>query len=142
MKIVKLRLKKDGQEVLLDELELVVGLGAKGDEKALKKGGDAKLILADEKELVRYKDEKKGLCVGRFRPHISTEGLDYTILVPGTVIKIGSAEIEITGLSKKCFPECEFVKKGLTCGIKFNCATAKVKKSGIVFPDNQIDFIN
>lgn len=142
MKIAKLRLKKDGQEVLLDELELIVELGAKGDEKALKKGGDAKLILADEKELVRYRDERKGLCAERFRPHISTEDLDYTILLPGTVIKIGSAEIEITSLSKKCFPECDFVKKGLTCGIKFNCATAKVKKSGIVFPGDQIDIIN
>lgn len=142
MKIVKLRLKKDGQEELLDELELVVGLGARGDEKALKNGGDAKLILADEKELVCYRNEEKGLCVGRFRPHISTEDLDYKMLVPGTVIKIGSAEIEVTGLSKKCFPECEFVKNGLTCGIKFNCTTAKVKKSGHVFPGDQIFLIN
>lgn len=132
MKVVKLRLKKDGREKLLDGLSLIEGLGVEGDEKALKKGGDAKVILADEGELVRYREEKKGLCVGRFRPHILTEGLDYSTVIPGIVLKIGNAKLEITGVSKKCFPECDFVKKGTTCNIKYNCAVARVSESGTV----------
>lgn len=137
MKVAMLRMKKDGEEIFPDSLDLVVGVGARGDEKALKKG-DAKIIIADEAELVRYRDENKGLCVGRFRPHISTEGLSYSEISVGTVIAVGDAKLEITGMSKKCFPECDFVKTGTVCCIKYNCASAKVIESGTVVPNSPV----
>ena len=129
MKIIALRVKTDVEEER-DTLNLIKDFGIEGDKKA--KGGDRQLVLADEAKLSSYRAKGEGLCIGRFMPNITTDGLDYSTQVEGNKFTVGEAEIEISGISKKCFPECPLVKRGTVCDIKKNCAFAKITKSGTV----------
>ncbi|NLL63027.1 MAG: hypothetical protein GX241_02095 [Ruminococcaceae bacterium] len=129
MKIVKLYLNKIEQT----SLTFIEGFGIENDKKAsTSKGKDKQIILCDTDEFKVYKETSEGLCAKRFFPHIATKDLDYKTLKPGTKLQIGSAEIEILDLKKRCFPECVFVQNKTVCNIKFNCAFAKVTKSGSI----------
>lgn len=136
MKVVKLRLKLNKQECLFDKFFLKENLGIDGDPKA--DGGDRQICIGDEAELCFYRAEDAGLCVKRYIPSISTEGLNYSSLSKGDTLRIGEAEIEITEIGKRCFPECTLVQEGKTCNMKRNCAFAKVIRSGSVIPGSEI----
>ena len=130
MEIIKLRMKTEEGETEVKKLNLIENHGVEGDKKA--KGGDKQLCLADEAALSEYRKDGVGLCVKRFMPNISTAGIDYSTLKPGTQLKVGDALIEISSSRKKCFPECELIKNGRTCQIIRNSAFAKIIKSGSV----------
>lgn len=130
MEIKNLRIKDGNSERICKDLRLIENFGIEGDKKAC--GGDRQVCLADEKAFSEYKTNGEGLCVERFMPNITTSGLDYETLLPGTVLSLGTAKIEITSTFKKCFPECAFVQSGKSCKIKKNCAFAKVIASGTV----------
>ncbi len=130
MKIAKLRLKTENGEKEVSSLTLIAALGIEGDKKA--KGGDRQLCLADEGALTEYRRDNEGLCVKRFMPNITTTGLDYKELTPGTQLNLGEAVIEISDYGKKCFPECPLVQRGEICQIRKNSAFAKIITSGTV----------
>ena len=71
-----------------------------------------------------------GLCTQRFNAELITEGLDYRTLLPGSRLFIGSAELEITALSKRCFDECDIHHAGNICPIPSHCAFAFVISGG------------
>lgn len=130
MEIAKLRMKTENGEEEVSSLTLIAGLGIEGDKKA--KGGDRQLCLADEGALTEYRRDNEGLCVKRFMPNITTTGLDYKELSPGTQLNLGEAVIEISDYGKKCFPECPLVQRGEICQIRKNSAFAKIITSGTV----------
>lgn len=130
MEIAKLRMKTENGEEEVSSLTLIAGLGIEGDKKA--KGGDRQLCLADEGALTEYRRDNEGLCVRRFMPNITTTGLDYMRLTPGTQLNLGEAVIEISDYKKKCFPECPLVQRGEICQIRKNSAFAKIITSGTV----------
>ncbi len=136
MKVIKLRLKSENGEAFFDSFDLVEGKGISCDPKA--KGGDRQLSLGDEKELILYREQNEGLCVKRYMPNISTEGLDYKSLTVGTRLHIGESVIEITEIGKKCFPECDLVCNHKVCNMKYNCAFAKVIIPATIKPGDTI----
>ncbi len=130
MEIVKLRMKTENGEEEVASLSLLAGIGIEGDKKA--NGGDRQLCIADEKAFTEYRFDNEGLCVKRFMPNITTSGLDYKSLKPGTQLKMGDTLIEISEHQKKCFPECQLVQRGEICQIRKNSAFAKIVTSGTV----------
>jgi len=136
MTIKTLRLKTENGEKIFDSFELIADLGVKGDVKA--KGGDRQILISDEDCLKEYRENKKGLCVNRFMPNITTTGLNYSNLKEGDKLGLGETEIEISSTFKKCFPECEFVQSGKVCQIKKACAFAKIIKGGMISTGDEI----
>ncbi len=130
MEIAKLRIKTENGEEEVSSLTLIAGLGIEGDKKA--KGGDRQLCLADENAFAEYRLDNEGLCVKRFMPNITTKGLNYKEIKPGSQLKMGEALIEISEHQKKCFPECPLVQRGEICQIRKNSAFAKIITSGTV----------
>ena len=130
MEIIKLRIKSESSETEVKSLSLIANLGIDGDKKA--NGGERQLCIADEDALNNYRLKGDGLCVNRFMPNITTRGLDYSKLQPGTQLQVGTAIIQISDYKKKCFCECSIVQSGNTCEICKNSAFAKIITSGTV----------
>lgn len=86
--------------------------------------------------------ETKGLCTERFWGNITTEGIQFSKILPGIEFKIGEALIEITGNGKKCFKDCELVQNGLNCTIPEETAFGKIIKSGWIHIGDRIEVIN
>lgn len=80
---------------------------------------------------IRSKDEE-GLCIKRYHENIRVKKLDFNKLNIGSIIGIGKSIHEITEIGKKCFPECNIVKKGDTCPLSKKALFAKVLESGQV----------
>ncbi len=74
----------------------------------------------------------EGLCVKKFYENITIKDLDTSKLAIGQAFTIGTAEFQITGLGKRCFPECNIVKKGEVCSLKHGVVFAKVIAGGEV----------
>ncbi len=74
----------------------------------------------------------EGLCVKKFYENITIKDLDTSKLTIGQEFTVGSAEFQITGLGKRCFSECNIVKKGETCALKYGVVFAKVIAGGEV----------
>lgn len=76
--------------------------------------------------------ENDGLCVNRFYENLTIKGLDTSKLIIGQELIIGSVIFKITGLGKRCFPECNIVKRSEVCALKHGVIFAKVISSGTV----------
>lgn len=76
--------------------------------------------------------ETDGLCVNRFYENLTIKYLDISKLSIGQELIIGSVIFEITGLGKRCFPECNIAKRLGECSLKHGVIFAKVIKEGTV----------
>ncbi len=75
-------------------------LGLEGDSHA-KKGSARQVLLMDEETLAAF-----GLTAGRVRENITTRGIELKTLGEGTLVRLGSALLEIT---KHCSP-CDYIE--------------------------------
>ncbi|WP_352419652.1 MOSC domain-containing protein [Proteiniborus sp.] len=73
-----------------------------------------------------------GFCANRFYENLTIKDLDTSKLTIGQEFIIGSVIFKITGLGKRCFPECNIVKRFGECSLKHGVVFAKVIKEGIV----------
>lgn len=80
-------------------LRLVEGLGIEGDHHA-RPGSSRQVLLMAGEDCDRF-----GLAPGEVRENIVTRGIDLAALAPGTLLRVGSAVLEIT---KPCEP-CAFI---------------------------------
>ena len=123
-------IKKGEPGEALFSIMLLEGLGVGGD---FHQGGEKQIsLLPVETRRWMEVQSEKGLCFGRFRENILTEGLPPETLEPGYRLSIGSAIIRIGGQHKDCFSECGRISKGLSCSLFESTAFAQVEKSGIV----------
>ncbi|MFA5524299.1 MAG: MOSC domain-containing protein [Tissierellales bacterium] len=76
--------------------------------------------------------EIDGLCVKRFYENLTIKDLDTSKLIIGQVLIIGEAFFQITGIGKRCFPECDFVKRSEACSLQRGVIFAKVLSGGRV----------
>ncbi|MBZ2174729.1 MOSC domain-containing protein [Schnuerera sp. xch1] len=76
--------------------------------------------------------DTKGLCTERFHENIRVKDLDLDKLKVGVMIKIGETIHEVTEIGKRCFPECEIIKRGNTCSLSKQVFFTRVIKDGQV----------
>lgn len=76
--------------------------------------------------------EADGLCVNRFYENLTIKDLDTNKISIHQKIVIGEAIFQITEIGKRCFPECNIVKKLEICSLKHDAIFAKVVLGGIV----------
>lgn len=76
--------------------------------------------------------ERDGLCVKKFYENITIKNLDVSKLIVGQEFIIGEAVFQVTGIGKRCFPECDIVKRQQVCSLKNGVLFAKVTAGGTV----------
>jgi MOSC domain-containing protein YiiM len=74
--------------------------------------------------------EQQGLCYARFHENIRVEGLELGALAAGDRLEMGSAVVEITSVSKRCYAECS-LSSG-ECHIRGRVAFGRVTRGGVV----------
>lgn len=121
------------------KLELVEGKGILGDKSFGK--SERQVCLVDNKVFGQLK-YINGLCTKKFNANIFTKGIDYTELEVGDRLAIGTSEIEIIQVGKRCFSECPLIQKKKMCPLPKSCAFAKVIKSGYVHINDDIVVID
>lgn len=82
-----------------------------------------------------------GLCTDRFDADIITAGLDYALLAPGTVLKIGTVRLAISDSTKRCFDQCPIRQAGRICPLPNSCAFAQVLDEGELSVGDRIELI-
>ena len=77
---------------------------------------------------------KMGLDVnaGDFAENITTIGIDLPSLLPGTVLTIGEAELEVTQIGKECHNRCSIYYQAGDCVMPKEGIFAKVLRGGTV----------
>lgn len=136
MKIERLAYKDmDGITVYPDSVVLLEGLGIKGDIKAM--GGKRQLSILPKivRNGIDFK-EFTGLCVRRYRENITWSGEgDF---IKGKKYSIGEAVIQISELTKECFPECENIIENLPCPLLYSAAYAEILNGGTIAVGDEI----
>lgn len=119
------------------KIDLVEGQGILGDKSFGKT--ERQVCLVDSKVFEQLKTKyKDGLCVKKFNANIFTNGINYEEMEVGDRFKVGTAEIEIISVGKRCFSECQLIQNKTPCPLPKSCAFAKVVKSGYVHINDDI----
>ena len=74
--------------------------------------------------------EQQGLCYARFHENVRIEGLELGALAAGDRLEMGSAVVEITSVSKRCYAECSLPPG--ECHIRGRVAFGRVTRGGVV----------
>ena len=109
MTVISLHIKpvKKGKTESVKEMELIADFGPVGD--AYGGPGDRQITLLGEDDIEALEeDREKGLCIKRFTANIILTG-SAASLNENEIYRIGEAAIRITGVKKRCFPECAIV---------------------------------
>lgn len=123
--------KKGGYRKKVSKGVLKKNKGLLGDSYA--QGGSRQISLLSKKSReIIMSLETKGLCTEMFHENLTIDGLDLEKIEIGSRILIGDSIQEVTGVGKKCFPECERVKKSYTCPLSREVTFTKVLKGGII----------
>ncbi|MEG1505123.1 MAG: ThiF family adenylyltransferase [Lachnospiraceae bacterium] len=118
-----------GQEE--ESVMLFKDLGIEGDIHGT--GGDRQIsIFAQDTKQWMEVQEVKGLCFSRWKGNLLVDGGTIECLTVGTQWMVGTAILEITVQDKKCFPECERIRKQMPCELSKGCCFAKVVQGGKV----------
>lgn len=134
----KLTVTQNGRYVYPKEVKLVEDYGIQGDKTFGK--SDRQICLLDSEVAEKVK-HLNGLCTKKFTGNILTTGITYALLDVGQRFKIGTAEIEMIQIGKRCFPNCNLVKQGKPCDLPKSCGFAKVIKTGIININDTIEKI-
>ncbi|SCG84542.1 MOSC domain-containing protein [Proteiniborus sp. DW1] len=76
--------------------------------------------------------EADGLCVRKFYENLTVQGLDASKLVCGRELVIGESIFQITAIGKRCFLDCNIVKRTEACSLRYGVVFAKVILGGRV----------
>jgi len=122
--------QKGAPGVSLSELELIAGIGVRGDHH---RGGDRQvsLLLAQAVDWMEAQPEN-GLCVGRFRENMRITGLPPETIQSGCILLIGDTVLQIAADSKYCFDRCRFYSQTELCPFSQGALFATVVQGGIV----------
>lgn len=127
--MLHLQRKKELPFENVQSLELVAGKGIVGDCHCLGGEKQVALIMQEAKNWI-VGQESEGLCFSRYHENIVTQGLDYSLLKEGNILKTNHTSIEISSISKRCFSECKLAQKNQICQLKTSSKFAKVIISG------------
>lgn len=130
IKNLQIQKEKNGPFEIVTSIELEAGKGIVGD---CHFGGKKQIALISSKaKKWIISQEHEGLCLLRFKENIEIEGIDYSILNVGDMLKTDDTVIEISAFGKTCFSECSRIKNKLPCELKTGVGFAQVVKGGRV----------
>ena len=81
------------------------------------------------------------LSPGAFAENITTEGIVLNGLPPGTCLRLGETEVEVTQIGKECHGECAIRKAAGTCVMPTEGIFAVVRREGVVHPGDTVEII-
>ncbi len=121
----------------VDQVQLIQGLGIEGDAHAGKTVKHRSRVAKDPTQpnlrqvhlVEKERLEDWEVPFGDLGENLTTEGLDLHALSAGTRLRIGSAEIEITGLRNPC-QQIENYRKGLLGKVAFKDDAGQVVRRG------------
>ena len=81
------------------------------------------------------------LSPGAFAENSTTEGIVLKDLSPGTRLRLGETEVEVTQIGKECHGECAIRKAAGTCVMPTEGIFAVVRREGVVHPGDTVEII-
>jgi len=140
IKEIMIAREKGGPRDSIREGFFSAGFGLKGD---IHGGpGDKQVVFFGVEGRERLSESTEtGLCFKRFVPTLATEGIDLFELNVGTRLKIGDSIMEISGVGKKCYPECVLIKAKTPCVMPREVVFARVVESGLVRVGDQVQMV-
>ncbi len=147
---VNLNSTKGAPKRPVDEIELIVDLGPKGDAHAAPGDRQVSLLAAESIERARSEFERSGkaceatgglqLGPGSFAENITTRGVDLVALSPGDRLRVGEeAVLAITKIGKDCHRRCAIYYKTGDCIMPSEGVFARVERAGAVKPGDTIE---
>lgn len=80
----------------------------------------------------------EGLCF-KFKANIIVQGLDFTYLTTGKILRVGEMKLEISSVKKCCYGNaCPTFHLAQACPIPANCRFAKALTTGSVYLGDKI----
>jgi len=121
------------------EIRLKLRHGILGDAHA----GDwhRQVSLLAEESIDTLRAALPDLSPGAFAENITTEGIVLNDLLPGTRLRLGEAEVEVTQIGKECHGECAIRKAAGTCVMPTEGIFAVVRREGVVHPGDTVEII-
>lgn len=90
----------------------------------------------------RIRDQEMGLRPGDFAENITTEGVDFTKIKLGDLVKIGNARLRISKIGKECHTRCKIFKQIGDCIMPREGVFAEVIKGGEIKVGDLIEVIH
>ena len=105
--------------------------------------GIRQISLLGAESIENFKRDKKdavGLCEGKFAENITTRGICLYKLPVGTLLRIGSAELKVSQIGKKCHADegCEIARKYGICAMPREGIFCTVEKEGVIRAGDEI----
>lgn len=105
--------------------------------------GIRQISLLGIESIENFKRDKKdavGLCEGKFAENITTRGICLYKLPVGTLLRIGSAELRVSQIGKKCHADegCEIARKYGICAMPREGIFCTVEKEGVIRAGDEI----
>lgn len=123
----------------VEEARLLPHHGIVGDAHA----GDwhRQVSLLAEESIDTLRAALPDLSPGAFAENITTEGIVLKDLSPGTRLRLGETEVEVTQIGKECHGECAIRKAAGTCVMPTEGIFAVVRREGVVHPGDTVEII-
>ena len=120
--------KKGVQKHEVEEIELVVDLGIKGDAHAGKWHRQVSFLAGEKVDIMKAKG--LDLKPGAFGENIVTRGIDWAKMQVGGMIHINGLVLELTQIGKECHDKCAIYYSAGECIMPTQGIFAKVIKGG------------
>ena len=123
----------------VEEARLLPHHGIVGDAHA----GDwhRQVSMLAEESVDKLRGALPQLKAGAFAENITTEGIVLKDLSPGTRLRLGETEVEVTQIGKECHGECAIRKAAGTCVMPTEGIFAVVRREGVVHPGDTVEII-
>ncbi len=97
----------------------------------------AKADLTLQYKIALPEDKVLGLCEKRFAADGYFDGDRLEISV-GDTIFVGGAELRVTSIKQKCYPNCEITGKDIPCSLKNNVYFCDIIAQGEITPGDEL----
>jgi molybdenum cofactor synthesis domain-containing protein len=112
------------------EGELIASHGLKGDAHA--GGWHRQVSLLSYEKAAEFRSRGAEAADGAFGENLLVEGIDFSSLAIGTILRCGEAALEITQIGKECHNHCEIFKRMGDCIMPREGVFAAVIHGGII----------
>lgn len=129
--------KKGEKKHNVSSAELILNYGVKGDAHAEADSVRQVSLLAQE-SIDKLKAKRPEISdtiainPGDFAENITTSGICWPQIPIGTMVEIGTAELQITAIGKVCHSHCNIYKEMGDCVMPKEGVFAKVIKGGVI----------
>ena len=119
----------------IQSAQIDAGKGLLGDSHY---GSKAQLIVMSKaaRDEINQSDEP-GLCFERFLETITIDFIAYEPIV-GDMLSIGEVDLRIITVGKRCFPECEILKRGHRCVLTTAALSLEILTSGEISVGDEV----